>query len=285
MSAVNPIDLVRRKYLKNLAEYRKRNVIAYYSGWLQKPVNLKCSINDDDQNSFMAVINKMDRKKGLDLILHTPGGDIAAVEAIINYLRDMFNTDIECFIPQMAMSAGTMVACSTKKIFMGKQSSIGPFDPQLNGVPCHAILEEFNNAISEVATNPASLPIWQTIISKYHPTLLGECQKGIAVASEIVKKQLKEVMFLDHPDADNKAQRIIDALNNHHDTKMHARHLNWETAQNYGLNIELFEKEGNQQLQDLVLTVHHCYMQTFTCSKAIKIVENDSGSAVVTFQA
>ena len=76
------IDDIRRKYLKALATYTKRNVIAYYSGWLQKPKQANAMVNDKDKEAFMATIHKMDRKKGLDLILHTPGGDLAATESI-----------------------------------------------------------------------------------------------------------------------------------------------------------------------------------------------------------
>jgi hypothetical protein len=31
------IDYIRRKYLKELFNVTKRNVIAYYSGWLNRP--------------------------------------------------------------------------------------------------------------------------------------------------------------------------------------------------------------------------------------------------------
>jgi len=31
-------DVVRRKYIKELSDYTGRNVIIYYSGWLQKPM-------------------------------------------------------------------------------------------------------------------------------------------------------------------------------------------------------------------------------------------------------
>jgi ClpP class serine protease len=49
----------------------------------------------------MTVIHNMDRSKGLDLLLHTPGGDIAATESIVDYLRSMFGTDIRAIIPQL----------------------------------------------------------------------------------------------------------------------------------------------------------------------------------------
>ena len=78
-------DFVRRKYLKRLAEYTGRNVIAYYSGFLNKANNPNIEINDLDMTGFMNALHGMDCSKGLDLILHTPGGSPAAAEAIINY--------------------------------------------------------------------------------------------------------------------------------------------------------------------------------------------------------
>ena len=42
----------------------------------------------------------------------------------------MFGTDIRAIVPQLALSAGTMVALACKEIIMGKHSSLGPIDPQ-----------------------------------------------------------------------------------------------------------------------------------------------------------
>lgn len=53
----------------------------------------------------MATIHTLDRSKGLDLILHTPGGDIAATESIVHYIRQMFGLDVRAIIPQIAMFA------------------------------------------------------------------------------------------------------------------------------------------------------------------------------------
>jgi ClpP class serine protease len=82
----------------------------------------------------MLCIHELKRGQGLDLILHTPGGDGAAAESLVDYLRSMFGRDIRAIIPQIAMSAGTMIACSCKTIIMGKQSSLGPVDPQYGAV-------------------------------------------------------------------------------------------------------------------------------------------------------
>ncbi len=84
------VDVVRRKYLKELHEHTNRNVIAYYSGFLSKPDFDQLEINDEDKNGFMMAVHKLDRSQGLDLILHTHGGSIAATQSIVNYLHKMF---------------------------------------------------------------------------------------------------------------------------------------------------------------------------------------------------
>ena len=114
-------DITRRKYLKKLSDLTGRNTIAYYSGWLQKGEIARqgvtgFDVNDDDKNGFMATIHDLDRDKGLDLLLHTPGGDTAATESLVDYLRSMFGTDIRAIVPQLAMSAGTMIALATKEV-------------------------------------------------------------------------------------------------------------------------------------------------------------------------
>lgn len=275
----NPLDRVRRKYLSKLFEHTNRNVVCFYSGWLQKPETNSGSIDDDDKNAFMTTIHGMEWSLGLDLILHTPGGSVTATESIVHYLRTMFDDDIRVFVPQIAMSAGTMIACASKEIHMGKQSNLGPIDPQFGGVPAHAVLDEFEDAIAAVKLDPASLPIWQTIISKYHPTFLGTCKKAIALSSELAERWLIEVMFKGEPDAAAKADIIVRQLNNHSDTKTHSRHIHYEEAAKMGLNIIMLEDD--QVLQDLVLTIHHAFMHTLASTSAIKITENHLGKAMV----
>jgi ATP-dependent protease ClpP protease subunit len=280
-SSTNAVDEVRRKYLGLLQKKTGRNVIAYYSGFLQKPGYAFGQVNDDDKNGFMNAVHGLDRTQGLDLILHTPGGDLSAAESIVHYLRQMYGTDIRAVIPQLAMSAGTMIACACSEIVMGKQSNIGPFDPQFGGIPAHGVLEEFDNAIEAVKRDPLSTPIWQAIINKYHPTFLGECEKAIELADLIVKNWLVSGMFKDDAEAVQKADNIVLALNDHAGTKTHSRHLHIEDAVGFGLKV--VKLEDDEELQDLVLTVHHAYMHTFANSHAGKIIENHNGSAIVLF--
>ena len=274
------VDVVRRKYLKRLHQHTGRNVIAYYSGLLfRPPTTPNLSVGDDDMNAFMAAVHQLKRDKGLDLILHTPGGDIAATEALVKYLWVMFDKDIRVIVPQLAMSAGTMIACSARSIVLGKQSSLGPIDPQIGGVPAQGVLDEFQMAVESIKQDPSSAPLWQQIVSRYHPSFLNECVQAINWSRTMVHGWLCENMFEGSPEGIATAKSIVDFLGDHSLTAAHARHIPMSKCEEIGMKIE--KLEDDKKLQDLVLTVHHAYMHTFSMSPASKIVENHIGVATV----
>lgn len=144
------VDIIRRKYLAQLNAHTGRNVIAYYSEFLSKPGIAQQDINDEDKNGFMMAVHQLERDKGLDLILHTPGGGIAAMQSTVNYLHKMFKKNIRAVVPQIAMSAGTMIACSCRSILMASHSNLGPIDPHLRGIPTYGVIEEFKRAFREI---------------------------------------------------------------------------------------------------------------------------------------
>jgi membrane-bound ClpP family serine protease len=191
----------------------------------------------------------------------------------------MFNTDIRAFIPQLALSAGTMIACACKEIYMGKHSSLGPIDPQFNGIPAHGVIEEFKRAYLEIKADPAKIPVWQPVIAKYHPTLIGECEKAIEWSVEMTKEWLVSGMLSGDPDATQKAEQILSELGSHALTKSHARHLSADTCQKIGLNVKFLEDD--QALQEAVLSIHHALVHTLSSTAAYKIIENQEGVAFI----
>jgi len=276
----SPFDILRRKYVKKLSTYTKRNVICYYSGFLEKPeLGPNVAVNDNDKNGLMSAINGLDPKKGLDLILHTPGGDTAATESIVDYLWQKFNSDIRCFVPQMAMSAGTMIACSTKEIWLGKHSSLGPVDPQFNGIAAHGVLEEFQQAHYEITHDPRTIPVWQPVIAKYPPAFLGECEKAVKWSNELVSSWLARNMLKDDPEKEKKIQSILTELADHSVSYAHNRHLSAKKCKDIGLVIR--DLEDDQVLQERVLSIHHIYSHTLSSTPAFKIIENHNGKAYI----
>ena len=84
-AAIDYIVKLKQNFLRRLSEKTGRNTILYFSSFLQKQPSNDTSINDLDMNAFMENIYGLDKSKGLDLILHTPGGDLSATEQIIKY--------------------------------------------------------------------------------------------------------------------------------------------------------------------------------------------------------
>lgn len=277
-NAKEAVDLIRREYLIKLHENTNRNIIAYYSGFLSKP-EIQSEINDEDKNGFMMAVHNLDRNKGLDLILHTPGGSISATRSIVNYLHKMFKKDIRAIIPQIAMSAGTMIACSCKTILMATHSNLGPIDPHLRGIPAYGVISEFRRACREVKRDASKIPIWQSIISQYRPTFLSQCENAIKWSNEFVEEQLSSVMFDGEQNRKKTARNIRQKLTDYRGNKTHDRHIHIEECEAIGLKVEKIEADPD--LQDLLLTVHHCYMHSLMNTPSYKMIENHLGAALV----
>ncbi|MBR0764224.1 SDH family Clp fold serine proteinase [Bradyrhizobium japonicum] len=274
-------DVIRRKYLRRLFTHTKRNVIAYYSGFLSKPRIEGAQINDEDKNGFMLCIHELKRDRGLDLILHTPGGDGAAAESLVDYLRSMFGKDVRAIVPQIAMSAGTMIACSCNSIVMGKESSLGPVDPQYGAISAVGLLKEVRRAHDEILQNNQSALFWNPILQKITPSFLQRCEWAVLAADGFIRKTLQENMFASLPPAEQKLkiEAVCEILSNLNDSKEHNTHFQIDQCKQAGLNV--VDLEADQKLQDLVLTLHHCYMHTLGNTPAFKVIENHLGRAMV----
>lgn len=270
-------DLVLSKYISEFSNYRGRNVIVYYSDFLNPIKGPNIDINDSDMTGFMNAVNGLDKTKGLDLILHTPGGNPLATEGIVKYLRKLFGKDIEVFVPQMAMSAGTMLACSCKAIWMGKQSSLGPIDPQFNGIPAFNIKKEFEDAKKELVSSPESFRNWQILLGKYPPAFYYTVCDQIKLSSKLVNDWLTTCMFSKSKKAKEIAEKIVNKLNANNGS--HAKHFDYEECKQMGLKV--FQFESDSQLQDLVLSIFHCCTICGNQTPICKIIGNQNGKMYV----
>ncbi|HZV45530.1 MAG TPA: hypothetical protein VFF90_13680 [Saprospiraceae bacterium] len=274
-------DTVRNKYLSDLSSFTGRDTIIYATRWTSgdAPPNL-VSITDEDIQAFMEAIAGL-QGKNLDLIIHTGGGSAEATDAIVSYLRQKFD-HIRIIIPQAAMSAGTMLACSADVIVMGKQSSIGPIDPQfilqtsvgLQSIPAHAILEQFKKAQEDCSTNPKNLNSWLPMLSQYGPALLVRCQDQIDFGKELVGNWLKAFMF--SGESPQIPDQIAEYLSNHGNFKTHGKHISIEKAMEIGLKVESLET--SQEFQDKVLSAFHATMHAFGSTNTAKVVANQNGN-------
>ena len=268
--------------MKELCDVTHRNLICYISAWLQSSVlNPEIQINDNDMNGLMNAVSGIeDRSIGLDIMLHTPGGVVTATESLVNYLRKMFDMDIRVIVPHMAMSAGTMIACSSKEIIMGKESSLGPIDPQYHNVPAQGVLKEFERAINETMAAPNKSLIWKEIIQQYRPTFVGECDNVVKMSHDLVEGWLLDCMFKRSRNKNEIVTRILDELSSHDASKVHDRHYDYVKCKKLGLKVSALE--DNQLLQDKVLSLYHCYLLSiYRLPSALKFIENHNGQTFV----
>ncbi len=278
-------DGIRRKYLLKLYEHTGRNVVLYASGWIQKEAPAaSISINDEDIHALMEVTSGLSGGD-LDLILHSPGGSPEAAEAMVSYLRSRFS-HIRVIVPQLAMSAATMISCSADEIVLGKHSFLGPTDPQIllttslgvRFVPAQAILDQFDRAQNE-CSDPAKLSAWLPMLSQYGPDLLVQCETALNLSKELVRTWLETYMFKDSPEQSEKAVAVSNWLAGHKNFKSHNRHISREDLLKHKLKVTALEEDD--VLQDFSLSVFHSTTHTFTGTSAVKIVENHTGRAFI----
>lgn len=279
-------DVLRRNYLKKLHNLVQRDVILYAADFSRPASNIPgvlVSINDSDVQHFMSVISELrqtadPRSDKLDLILHSPGGSLAAAEQIVCYLRKQYQ-HIRVIVPQNAMSAATMIACAADEVLMGQHSALGPTDPQVatsggGYFAAQSIINEFNNAKKGIKEDMATLPLWASRIANWPPGLLDHCQRTIELSREMVADWLHEYMKMDAEEAKNAAKVLADA-NKH---KIHDRPLDFNKLESLKIKVRCLEDDHD--LQDAVLSVFHAATVTFESTNCVKIVENHFGKGV-----
>lgn len=277
-------DFVRRKYLTLLHQHQPtRAVIVYASAFLEdRPFSLDWLVSGLDMQGFMTAVSRVPERE-LDLVLHTPGGDPDAAQAVLEYLRTRFDR-IRAVIPNQAMSAGTMLALGCDEIVMGKHSQLGPIDPQFtmqtpNGVrqaPAAEILRQFEKAKEQIKADPDALAAWSPLLASVGPGLLSQCDTATRRSKEIVKDWLLRYMLKDRDDREDLAGAAADEFGDYAKHESHGNPIFFEKVK--ALELNATRLEDDQTYQDLVLSVFHA--TTLALNAGVqKIIENHNGVA------
>jgi hypothetical protein len=274
---LNPLKVLE-DYIAALSDKTRNTTICYMSAFsiIKPPVPSPYhSIIDQDIQGFMTC-SKGINKDALDLILHTPGGDYEATKRIINYLHETYKC-IRVFVPHMAMSGGTLMACGADEIFMGPYSSLGPTDPQVflgnNYVPVNAIIIEFERAFKEVSEDPKKALLWNE--------RLKQIPFGRLSAAETMRdntlRYLKDLLKMRNcPDKnDGQIEKIAEFLNNPLDHSSHGKGISLKEAMDKKLNVKDLRKD--KELEDAILSIYHSAIILFEKTKVQKVIINNIG--------
>lgn len=113
---------LRQTIIADIEAQTGRELIVYFARLDQQIVQTDA---DDLSEMFEGV-----ESKDIDLFLHTPGGQVDAVEKIITVLRQRTDS-FRVIVPSWAKSGGTIISIASDEIVLGVNSELGPIDPQL----------------------------------------------------------------------------------------------------------------------------------------------------------
>lgn len=257
-----------------------RHVIFYASAFLQKPQAPApvIQITHEDINGFMSVMYGMDWSKGLTLVLHSPGGVTNAAETIVAYLRSKF-TDLEVIVPTFAMSAATMISLAAHRIVMGRQSQLGPIDPQFisggRALSARAVVDQFNRAKQDIRRDLTAAHLWAPILQSIGPGLLQDSVNALAYGERMVAQWLESGMFAGQARKKQLARAAARHFNDARKHKSHGRRIDRDEARKQKLVVE--DLESNQPLQEAVLSAYHLATIGIEKSPACKTMFSDTG--------
>jgi hypothetical protein len=94
-----------------------------------------------------------------------------------------------------------------------------------------------------------------------------------------VEKQLVDVMFHGEKNAKRLAKDVVRKLSSYKGNLSHSRPIHFEELKAMRLKVMAFE--DNQQFQDAVLPIHHCYMYMLMNTSVFKVIENQNGVSYI----
>ncbi|MDQ6878061.1 MAG: hypothetical protein M3082_10270, partial [Candidatus Dormibacteraeota bacterium] len=196
-----------------------------------------------------------------------------ATESIVAYLRSKFRY-IEVVVPVFAMSAGTMISLASQRVVMGRQSQLGPIDPQMafggRFVSARAIVDQFERAKADVLGDQTLAHLWAPILQSLGPALLQEAQNALQYGEKMVSQWLAEQMFRRRANRNELGATVAKHFNDAGVHLSHGRRIDRTEARGQKLVIEDLERD--QALQEAVLSAYHLATIAFEQSPTSKMI-------------
>ena len=140
LGEANPFTLRKETFLR-IEAITGRPLICYVTKTHNLPHGIPAYIDDSDLTGFGDLIQSV-QGESVDIFIVSNGGSVEATERIVRLVRERFKM-VRFIVPANAYSAATLICFSGDEIVMGSLATLGPIDPQINGVPARAILRAF----------------------------------------------------------------------------------------------------------------------------------------------
>lgn len=142
----------------------------------------------------------LDVRSNLILVIQSPGGYVSSSFVIAKMIRSNFK-NIKVFVPNFAVSGGTLIALTGNEIVMGEISKLSPLDTQLryNGVTVSVqsyrrAIERFEDYFKD--KNQYEVPyIWKSMGDKFDPIIREEWDTEVEQMWFYIKSILSKVGY------------------------------------------------------------------------------------------
>lgn len=184
------------------------------------------------------------------------GGSIEVAERIVNVSRHYYPDDVAFVVPDVALSAGTVLAMSGDAILMDHFSCLGPIDPQIERegklVPALSYLEQFERLVTKSAQGQLTTAEL-ALLSKLDLAELHYFEQAKNLTIDLLVAWLARYKFKNWAATETRqipvtpemreyrAREIAEALNNHQRWRVHGRGIPMKTlTQHLNLQIDDF---------------------------------------------
>lgn len=182
---------MRQQLIKQLQEKTGHKLLCYMA---------TTEIDREDVMFFVDMIHNVPMGSSIDLMLHTPGGDVDAAEKLIELVRNRKGDgSFRVIIPDRAKSAGTLIALGADRIMMSDTSELGTIDPQYvardaNGNAVHLSVFDYISSyetFAEQLRKDPNDPVARAMFEKFDPAVLNKFKQVKSRAQTFGENQLK----------------------------------------------------------------------------------------------
>ena len=275
--ASNAARYQRQAIIRQIQEQTSYRLICYVSGG-------QANIARDDVMPFMDLLHNVPADRCLELMLHTPGGDVDVAEKLISMVRNKAGTaQLRVIVPDFAKSAGTLMVLGADCVVMSDSSELGPIDPQvefsgLDGqsrqVPAQTYIDAYEEFTKEIKQDPENVSA-KIMLRKLDPIVLEFCRAIKERARSLAEGQLKRGMFRNGGNWTQAASELLDTKR----WQSHSQAISSDDAKDKRIGLHVKYLDPRSETWQMYWQLY-C-LQRLTIADRQKLYESDFASLVV----
>jgi len=265
--------LLRKETMLRIERCTGHPLLCYVAKTLDVAPGIPAYIDDSDLVGFGDLIHSVGNDS-VDILIISNGGSAEAAERIVGLIRGVFD-QVRFIIPHNAFSAATLICLSGDQLLMDRQGTLGPIDPQLNGIPARAIVRAFEQVEARLKEEgPQALTAYMPLLAKYDLYLLEMCKSAQSLSEELAREWVSTYM-LKCSSTEERVDDIVGFFSSYDTQKSHGRSIGRRKIQE--LQLPVICLEDDKQLGELVRSLHNQFELFFDKTPFYKLYENAHG--------